>query len=110
MDLQTKEQLVMLIDSGRNTYADIQEHFHLEYCDFDALVTGQERLLILEPPRPRSYKEEFVYLPTDQFTLADHGKDILYRRRKADYNKLMLHITIGIAFVSMIAAIFSATH
>ena len=98
-----KEKLALLIDSGRNTYADLHEAFpFFENDDWYDIIgdSFQERnpygigdtrwlrenraskIFIYFERCPESYTRTYQFQPSDKFELSINGENLLYRLKK----------------------------
>lgn len=108
---KTREQLVLLIDSGRNSYTDIKQAIP-ELTDADLRIASlpmrindlSERVLSLDHhPSGDAFRYEFT--ATDRFTLSMYGEDLLHSLKKNIYlERLALIAAIG-GTVSAVAAV-----
>lgn len=131
LSLEQTEKLVILIASGRNSYADIKRSFP-EIPD-DELIThvtapitispagkSPQLLLILVTP-PMKLTGNYHFNPNDRFALTIQSEDILYRLKKEysaekQFNdtltlnkqiRFMTGIGLLISLASLIATIIS---
>lgn len=90
------EKLVLLIDSGRNTFADLRHAFPaMGNCDWCIYIRDAFKILPglsgFDPDTPKvlrflhvpdDYSPDYQFKDTDTFTLDIAGENILYRVKK----------------------------
>lgn len=108
---KTREQLVLLINSGKNSYADIKQAIP-ELTDADLRIASlpmlindlSERVLSLDHhPSGDAFRYEFT--DTDRFSLSIYGEDLLYKIQKEQILTVSQDEAIKWAKVAAIATI-----
>lgn len=113
---QEFETLARLIDSGKNTYADIHTAFpYWDDRDFYDLIgnpfngpcplaLNPDTIMLFFEECPADYTHGYKFRGADAFRLSAKGSDILYQLRKERRQELL---TVAAAISSIIAAICS---
>lgn len=110
------ESLAKLVDSGKNTYADIHRAFpHWnDRCFYDLigdpfndpfpLALNPDTIMLFFEECPEDYTHDYQFKATDTFCLSVTGCDILYQPRKEKRYETLALVS---AIASVIAAICS---
>lgn len=88
LNQRTREQLILLVSSGKNTYTDIKQAIpeltddELRIASLPMLINDlSERVLSLDH-LPSGDKYSYKFADDDKFSLSWYGEDLLYKVQK----------------------------
>lgn len=112
MTRKQKEQLVLLIASGKNTYADISQIISEDEIEY-AVSAPFENLLKELHPRKRSKTDVYTYQASDTFALTETAMDILddalqkqHQENLAQKNLFLVCCTLFVSILALLVALF----
>ena len=113
------ETLAKLVDSGKNTYADIHKAF--PYWDDSAfydligdpfndpcpLALNSDTIMLFFEERPEDYTHGYRFKDSDSFMLSVTGHDILYQLRKERRQELLAVVAVVASIIAAICSLIS---
>lgn len=124
------EKLVKLIDSGKNTYADLHKEFPYMTDEDWIDIIGDDfqieeynenildrikklpqihhrAIIIFFTETPNDYSEHYQFRPDDSFELSVISENLLYQLKKEDKNQLLILISSVCSIIAAITGIIS---